>query len=126
MEEIKQKKKQGSQMASYVERIIDFLEKQMTNEDIPKGLQEDIEWAAGVISTNKLYKGSLSDIKFDRKRPEIKAWLDMVDMSSVPVNIEEMKHRKEYEDLHNLEHQRKSKRTEKKADVSADLEAGKG
>mgnify|MGYP007078370114 CR=1 FL=1 len=27
LEEIKQKKKQGSQMASYVERIIDFFEK---------------------------------------------------------------------------------------------------
>lgn len=49
----------------------------------------------------------------------------MVDMSSIPVNIEEMKHRKEYEDLHNLEHQRKSKRSEKKVDVSGDLEAGK-
>lgn len=53
----------------------------MVNDDLPKGLQEDIEWAAGVISANKLYKGNLSDIKFDENRPEIKAWLSMINMT---------------------------------------------
>lgn len=125
-EEIKQKKKQGSQMASYVERLIDFLEKQMVNDDLPNTLQEDIEWAAGVISANKLYKGSLSDMKFDENRPEIKAWLGMINMTQVPLNIEEMKHRREFEDLHKLENQRKGKRPEKKAETG-DLEStGKG
>mmetsp|Transcript_39713 Transcript_39713/g.60860 ORF Transcript_39713/g.60860 Transcript_39713/m.60860 type:complete len:189 (+) Transcript_39713:1157-1723(+) len=41
-ENIKQQKKQSSQMASYVERVIDFLERQTNNSDIPKMLVEDI------------------------------------------------------------------------------------
>jgi len=52
-------------MASYVERIIDFLEKQANNADMPKMLKEDIEWAIEVISANKLYTGSLDSINFN-------------------------------------------------------------
>ena len=52
-------------MASYVERIIDFLDRQMLNEDYPKTLHEDIEWAIEVISANKLYQGSLGAVKLD-------------------------------------------------------------
>lgn len=37
-------------MASYVERIIDYLEKQALHPDMPKMLKEDIEWAIEVIS----------------------------------------------------------------------------
>jgi len=64
-EAIKKQKKQSSQMASYVERIIDFLEKQANNADMPKMLKEDIEWAIEVISANKLYTGSLDSINFN-------------------------------------------------------------
>lgn len=127
LEEIKQKKKQGSQMASYVERIIDFFEKQVANEDLPKTLREDLEWAAGVISANKLYQGNLSNINFDERRPEIKAWLEMISMKQMPVNIEEMQHRGEYEALHKADNQKFKKRpTErKKEDNGGDLEGDK-
>lgn len=40
--EIKQQKKESSSMASYVERVIDFLEKHTVNPEVPKHLQEDI------------------------------------------------------------------------------------
>ncbi len=40
--EIKQLKKESSSMASYVERVIDFLEKHTVNPEVPKHLQEDI------------------------------------------------------------------------------------
>lgn len=40
--EIKQQKKESSTMSSYVERVIDFLEKHTINPEVPKHLQEDI------------------------------------------------------------------------------------
>lgn len=40
-EAIKQQKKSSSAMSSYVERVIDFLEKNIKNPEIPKTLQED-------------------------------------------------------------------------------------
>lgn len=58
-------------MASHVERIIDFLERQAENAEIPKTLLEDIEWAIEIISANKLYTGSMSIINFNKQRPEI-------------------------------------------------------
>lgn len=61
-------------MVSYVERITDFLEKQMLNEALPKNLREDIEWAVEVISSNKLYNGNLSKVELDELRPEIAVW----------------------------------------------------
>lgn len=45
-------------MASYVERVIDMLEKQAEKSDYPKTLIEDIEWAIEIISSNKLYTGN--------------------------------------------------------------------
>ena len=75
-EHIKKQKKQSSQMASHIERLIDFLERQLENNDMPKMLLEDIEWAIDTISANKLYSGSLDNIKFNKERPEIKAWID--------------------------------------------------
>ena len=59
-------------MASHVERLIDFLERQLESNDMPKVLLEDIEWAIEVISANKLYSGNLDNIKFNKERPEIK------------------------------------------------------
>lgn len=46
-------------MSSYVERVIDFLEKHTVNVEVPKHLQEDIQWAIDIISANKLYSGSM-------------------------------------------------------------------
>jgi hypothetical protein len=63
-------------MASHVERLIDFLERCMTNQDLPKVLLEDIEWAIETISANKLYAGNLDNINFNKERAEIKSWID--------------------------------------------------
>lgn len=52
-------------------------------------LLEDIEWAVEVISANKLYSGSLDSINFNKERPEIKAWIDQINLKSLPMNIEE-------------------------------------
>jgi len=57
-EAIKAQKKQSSTMSSYVERVLDFLEKHTANPEIPKTLQEDIQWAIDIISANKLYAGT--------------------------------------------------------------------
>ena len=78
-------------MASYVERITDFLEKQMVNEALPKNLREDIEWAVEVISSNKLYNGNLSKVELDELRPEISVWTKMISGENIPTNKEEMK-----------------------------------
>lgn len=61
----------------------------MLNEDYPKTLLEDIEWAIEVISANKLYQGSLGAVALDEQRPEIRAWTDMIKMARIPLNIEE-------------------------------------
>ena len=47
---------------------------------------EDIEWAIEVISNNKLYTGTLNMINFNVQRPEISAWLDRINLKSVPKN----------------------------------------
>jgi hypothetical protein len=97
-------------MASYVERIIDFLERQGNNSDIPKMLVEDIQWAIEVISQNRLYTGSMDSIKFNTERPEIKAWTDLINLNSIPTNKEEMERLKYYEELHKLESQKKGRK----------------
>jgi hypothetical protein len=117
-EAIKNQKKQSSNMASHVERIIDFLERQAVNPEIPKMLMEDIEWAIEVISANKLYTGSMSMINFNRQRPEIQAWLDQIDLKNIPKNIQEMERLKEYEELHKLDNQKKNKKKLEKAIAS--------
>ena len=78
----------------------------MLNEEFPKTLREDIEWAVDVISANKLYTGNLNDVQLDTKRPEIRAWTELISMERIPLNIEEMKRLKEYEELHKLENQK--------------------
>lgn len=79
-EMIREQKKQGSQMCSYVERVIDLLEKLSKNQDIPKEIKEDIEWAIETISSNKLYKGELTK-KLNPNRIDIKAWTNMIKLS---------------------------------------------
>lgn len=85
-EMIREQKKQGSNMSSYVERVIDFLEKLMKNQHVPKALQEDIEWAIKTINSNRLYKGQLENFKFVNDRVEIKAWMDMIKLSFNLIN----------------------------------------
>jgi hypothetical protein len=86
--EIKAQKKQGSSMSSYVEKVLDFLEKHTVHPAVPKQLQEDIEWAIDVISANKLYAGNSTN-KYDETKPEIKAWIDMISLKNIPENNEE-------------------------------------
>jgi hypothetical protein len=52
-------------MASYVERVIDFMERMTNNPDLPKMLIEDIQWAIDVISANKLYTGNMASMDFN-------------------------------------------------------------
>lgn len=77
-------------MASYVEKVLDLFEKLAVNPDIPKHLQEDINWAIDVISANKLYVGSFEGFKLSEDRPEIKAWVDYIGMKNLPQSKEEM------------------------------------
>jgi len=58
-------------MASYVEKVIDFLERVADSPDMPKMLAEDIQWAVDVISANKLYTGNMASINFNKDRLEI-------------------------------------------------------
>lgn len=102
-EAIKKQKKSSSSMASYVERIIDFLERQAENPEMPKMLMEDIEWAIEVISANKLYTGSLDMINFNIQRPEIQAWLDRINLKCLPKNEQELERLKEFDELHRLD-----------------------
>lgn len=46
-------------MTSYVERVLDFMERVIKIEEIEKQIREDVEWAIETISENKLYKGGL-------------------------------------------------------------------
>jgi len=102
-EAIKLQKKQGSSMASHVERVIDFLERCTNNADMPKMLVEDIQWAIDVISANKLYTGNLNQVNLDTQRVEIKAWTELISLKWIPTNIEEMERLKEYEELYKQE-----------------------
>lgn len=95
---IKEQKRQGSQMASYVERVLDFLERLSKNEEIDKILREDVEWAVEVISANKLYQGGLEGFNMHDVRPEIRAWTDLISMRGIPFNLVEQERLKQYEE----------------------------
>ena len=78
LEMIKQKKKQSSGMSSYIERVLDFLDRQALNKEFSPQLLEDIEWAIDIIGNNKLNIGGDSVYQFDEKKPEIKLQLDLI------------------------------------------------
>lgn len=88
-EAIKLQKKSSSAMSSYVERVLDFLEKNMKNPEIPKTLQEDFQWATDIISANKLYQGSFDGFKLQEMREEVRAWTDLINLKNIPVNKKE-------------------------------------
>lgn len=94
-------------MASNVERVIDFLERQAANTDLPKILIEDLFWAIEVISANKLYSGNMDNINFNVERPEIKAWIDKIGLKDIPKNLEEMERLKTYEELMSAQKKKK-------------------
>ena len=54
-------------------------------------LIEDIEWAVEVISKNKLYAAGYDNIKYSKDRPELWAWLNMINLTCIPVNNAEIK-----------------------------------
>jgi hypothetical protein len=87
-------------MASYVERVLEFMEKLSLNADIPKHLQEDVTWAIDVISANKLYAGGFQGFKLNEERPEIKAWTDLIGLKNIPVNKAEIERLKNLEIAH--------------------------
>lgn len=95
---IKEQKRQGSQMASYVERVLDFLERLCKNEEIEKILKEDVEWAVDVISANKLYMGGFEGFKLQEDKSEVKAWTDLINLKNIPTNMLEQERLKKYEE----------------------------
>ena len=96
-EMIKEQKRQGSQMASYVEKVLDFFEKISLNNDVPKHLKEDVQWAIDVISANKLYGGGFEGFKIQEDKPEVKAWTDLINLRNLPINKIEQERLKQYE-----------------------------
>lgn len=86
-------------MSSYIERVLEFLERQLNNKDFKPQLLEDIEWAIDTIGKNKLntHVGNLEE-DFDERRPEIKAWIDIIRLRSIPRNIEEINRLQELEE----------------------------
>ena len=90
-EAIKQQKKQSATISTYVERVIEFLEKQTQDIKVPKHLQEDLQWVIDQISANKLYAGNIDSMKLDQDRQEVKAWMDMIGLKNIPVNTKELK-----------------------------------
>jgi hypothetical protein len=84
-------------MSSYVERVLDFLEKNIKNPEIPKTLQEDFQWATDIISANKLYQGSFDSFKLQEGREEVRAWTDLINLSNIPVNKKELDRLKQLE-----------------------------
>ena len=90
-EAIKQQKKQSATISTYVEAVIEFLEKQTVNNSVPKELQEDLQWVIDVISANKLYSGNLEVFKLQEDREEVKAWTNMIGLKKIPVSKRELK-----------------------------------
>ena len=76
-------------MASHVERVLDYMEKLIVNPDIPKELQEDLQWAVDTISLNKLYKGGMEGFKLQENLDEVKAWTDMIYLRNIAKNKDE-------------------------------------
>jgi len=85
-------------MESHIERLINFLDKLLENDRLPKMLLEDVEWAIEVISENKLYSGSLGGIQYNESREEIAAWLDKINLKQIPLNEKALKESKENEE----------------------------
>lgn len=84
-------------MSSYVERVLDFLEKHTVDPQIPKHLQEDIQWAIDIISANKLYAGSMQGFRLQEDKPEVKAWTDLINLKNIPQNKKETERLKQFE-----------------------------
>ena len=87
---IKQQKKESESMPCYIERVLDFLEKQKVNAQVPKQLQEDLVWAYELISGNRLYSANIEDFKLQDERPEIKAWTNLISLKNIPENKKEV------------------------------------
>lgn len=95
---IKEQKRQGSQMTSYVERVLDFFERVIKIAEVDKQIREDVEWAIETISENKLYKGGLDGFSLNDQMPEVKAWKNLINIDALPINKEEEERLKKYEE----------------------------
>ena len=87
---IKKQKKESESMPCYIERVLDFFEKQSVNSQVPKQLQEDLQWAYELISQNKLYSANIEGFKLQDERPEIKAWTNLISLKNIPENKKEV------------------------------------
>lgn len=83
-------------MASYVERVLEYMERNVINMELPKTLQEDLQWAIDIITANKLYTGN-QGLKLQEDRPEVKAWVDLIAMKAIPINKQEVERLKALE-----------------------------
>lgn len=84
-------------MASYVERVLDYFERLTQNNDIPKHLKEDLQWAIDIISGNRLYVGGFEGFKLSEDKTEVKAWTDLIALRNLPVNKIEYERLKQFE-----------------------------
>ena len=62
----------------------------MEDQNLPVMLIEDIEWAVEVISKNKLYGAGLDQVKYSKDRPELWAWLNMINLKTIPTSLKEI------------------------------------
>jgi len=110
-------------MSSYVEKVLDFLERMLVNSDVPKHLQEDINWAIEVISANKLYNGSFEGFMLSEERPEVKAWTDLINLKNLPVNRVEFERLKQFDVFFNEKEE--EKKIKNLAKVNSDISTQK-
>lgn len=108
-EAIKQQKKASSSMSSYVERVLDFLEKQAENPAVPKHLQEDLQWSIEIISQNKMYSVNTEEFQFRENRDEVKAWTNLINLKNIPQDIKELERLRQFEAIEqeNLKNKKK-------------------
>ena len=68
---------------------------------LPKMLIEDIEWVVEVLCENKMNSGSMHSVKYNKEKEEIKAWLERIDLTKIPLSFTDMKRSKENEEKYN-------------------------
>jgi hypothetical protein len=61
-------------------------------------LIEDIEWVVEVICENKLYGGNMSEIKYNKEREEIAAWLNRIRLIDIPLSYKDIERSEENEE----------------------------
>ena len=118
---IKQQKKESESVPCYIERVLDFLERQSVNSAVPKQLQEDLQWAYELISQNKLYSANIEGLKLAEDRPEVKAWTNLIALKQLPENKKEVERLSAFQAIEQEDKKRK-KRTPPMQNKSSDFQ----